>query len=268
MSLRGKVVYRHSVAVRVTHWLFFIAFLALVSSGLQIFNAAPYLDASDKTDPHHRVLAIDSPSDGTGTATLFGHVFYTTGWLGWTDNGMGSRSARAFPGWITIPSYQSLADGRRWHFFFAWIMVLCGIWYIVAGLIRGDLRELILRPRDIPKLLPMQLYYLRLRKNAPLHGKYNPLQKFAYTLVLFVFAPLLVLSGLALSPGFDAWFHPITVLFGGRQFARLWHFVFMVALCGFFATHLVLVTTTGVWNHLRSMLTGRYRLGAHDGVGV
>ncbi|MBV9272119.1 MAG: cytochrome b/b6 domain-containing protein, partial [Candidatus Eremiobacteraeota bacterium] len=139
---------------------------------------------------------------------------------------------------------------------------------VVAGLLRGDLRELILRPSDVPKLLPMQLYYLRLRKDAPLHGKYNPLQKLSYTFVIFIFAPLLVLSGLALSPGFDALLHPITVVFGGRQFARLWHFVFMIALCGFFATHLVLVATTGVWNHLRSMFTGRYRLGAHDGTGI
>src|SRR5438270_6375274 len=140
----GKVVYRHSAVTRLTHWLFFIAFLALVSSGLQIYNAAPFLDASDKTDPHRRVVAIDSPSDGTGTTTLFRHVFYTTGWLGWTDNGMGSKSARAFPGWITIPSYQSLADGRRWHFFFVWIMVLCGIWYVVAVLVRCVLGVLVL----------------------------------------------------------------------------------------------------------------------------
>ena len=268
MQKPGTLIYRHSAAVRLTHWVFFIAFLALVSSGLQIFNAAPFLDASDKTDPHHRVLAIDSPADGTGTTQIFGKTFHTTGWLGWTDDGMGGRSARAFPGWLTIPSYQDLADGRRWHLFFGWIMVVCGVVYVVVGLLRGDLRELILRPRDVPKLLPMQLYYLRLRKDPPLHGKYNPLQKLAYTSVLFVFAPLIIISGLALSPGADALVGPLTWVFGGRQFARLWHFVLMVALCGFFATHLVLVMTQGVWNHMRSMITGRYRLGGHDGVGV
>jgi len=106
------------------------------------------------------------------------------------------------------------------------------------------------------------------RKDPPAHGKYNPLQKLAYTLVLFVFAPLIVLSGLALAPSFDAAFPWVTVMFGGRQFARLWHFVLMVALCGFFAMHVILVVTTGVRNHLASMITGRYRLGAHDGVGV
>ena len=263
-----KVVYRHSGATRITHWLFFIAFLALVSSGLQVFNAAPFLDASDKTDPAHRVLQISSPQDGSGTTTIFGHTFNTTGWLGWTDDGMGGKTTRAFPGWITIPAYQSLADGRRWHFFFAWIMVISGVAYIAWGFARGDLQELILRPRDLPKIVPMQLYYLRLRKDPPPHGKYNPLQKTAYTLVLFIFAPLIVLSGLALSPGFDAWMPWLVHGLGGRQFSRLWHFVAMVALIGFFVTHLVLVTTTGVWNHIKSMVTGYYRLGAHDGTGV
>jgi thiosulfate reductase cytochrome b subunit len=257
--MERKAVYRHSLATRATHWLFFLAFLALVSSGLQIFNAAPYLDASDKSDPHHRVLSIEAPRDAVGTTTLFGRTFTTTGWLGWTDDGMGAQAARAFPGWITIPSYQDLANGRRWHLFFAWIMIISGVAYIVWGFVRGDLQQLVLRPSDVPKLLPMQLYYLRLRKEPPPHGKYNPLQKFAYTLVIFIFAPLLVLSGLALSPGFDAWVPWLTQAFGGRQFARLWHFVLMLVLIGFFATHLILVLTTGVINNLRSIITGWYR---------
>ena len=268
MMEKRKVVYRHSVAMRLTHWLFFIAFLVLISSGLQIFNAAPYLDASNKTEPARRVLQIGSPADGVGTLTIFRHTFKTTGWLGWTDDGMGGKTTRAFPAWITIPSYQDLADGRRWHLFFAWIMIVCGVVYIVWGLGRRDLRELVLRPRDIPKILPMQLYYLRLRKDVPQHGKYNPLQKTAYTLVIFVLAPLLVLSGFALSPGFDAWMPWLPHVLGGRQFARLWHFVAMLALIGFFLTHIVLVATTGVLNHLRSMITGYYRLGAHDGTGI
>lgn len=268
MVSRQQTVYRHSIATRLTHWLFFLAFMALVSSGLQIFNAAPFLDASDKTDVHQRVLSIDSPRDGVGVTTVFGRSFRTTGVLGWTSDGMGGQEPRAFPSWVTIPAYRSLADGRRWHFFFAWIMVISGIVYIVWSLLRGDLRELILRPRDLGNILPMQLYYLRLRKEPPRHGKYNPLQKTAYTLVLFFVAPLIVVSGLALSPGLDAWLPWLPHVLGGRQFARLWHFVAMLALLGFFAVHVCLVATTGAWNHLRSMLTGRYRLGAHDGVGV
>jgi len=268
MVEQRKTVYRHSLTTRVTHWVFFIAFLVLVSSGLQIFNAAPYLDASDKTNPTRRVLQISSPAAGAGTTTVFGHTFSTSGWLGWTDDGMGGKGARAFPSWITIPAYQDLADGRRWHLFFAWFMVIGGIAYIVSALARRELRELVLRPRDVPKIWPMQLYYLRLRKEPPPHGKYNPLQKAAYTTVLFIFAPLIVLSGLALSPGFDSWMPWIVQGLGGRQFARLWHFAAMIGLIGFLGVHLGAVVTTGVLNHLRSMVTGYYRLGAHDGTGV
>src|SRR5665213_1142015 len=112
-------VYRYPVVTRLAHWFWVLAFLVLVSSGLQIFNAAPYLDASDKSNPARGGLSSDWPAGGGGTTTIFGHTFTTTNFLGWGGDGMGSKGARAFPGWITIPSYQSLADGRRWHFFFA-----------------------------------------------------------------------------------------------------------------------------------------------------
>jgi thiosulfate reductase cytochrome b subunit len=247
--------------------------LVLVMSGLQIFNAAPYLDASDKSNPAKRVLSIGARqvagdrAHATGITQIFGHSFTTTGLLGYTDDGQGGRTQRAFPGWVTLPGEQDLAVGRRWHLFFGWFLTLSIVLYLVAGAIRKDLRELILRPSDLPKLWPMQLYYLRLRKDPPPHGTYNPLQKAAYTIVLFVFIPLIILSGLALSPGIDALNGPLVVAFGGRQFARLWHFVLMTLLIGYFFTHMVLVFGTGAWNNVRSMITGWYTLKEHDGVG-
>jgi thiosulfate reductase cytochrome b subunit len=221
------VVYRHSIATRVTHWAGFIAILVLVMSGLQIFNAAPYLDASDKSNPARRVLEIGADqapggAPATGFLRLGGLKITTTHLLGVTDDGQGGESERAFPGWITFPGYQDLADGRRWHLFFAWVMTVCGAAYLIAGAFRKDLALIILRPSDLPKMLPMQLYYLKLRKEPPDHGKYNPLQKAGYTVVLFGLSPFLVLTGLALSPGVDAIAHPLTWVLGGRQFARLW----------------------------------------------
>jgi thiosulfate reductase cytochrome b subunit len=268
---RQQAVYRHSLTVRLTHWVSALALLVLIMSGLQIFNAAPYLDASDNSNPARRVLAFDAGTlpDGkpVGHTIVFGHKFTTTHVLGFGDDGMGTEAPRAFPASVTLPGYQALSDGRLWHLFFAWIFVLCGAAYMIAGFARKDLQLLILRPSDIPKLWPMQAYYLRLRRTPPPHGKYNPLQKAAYTSVLFVFAPLIVLSGLALSPGIDAIANPLTVAFGGRQFARLWHFVFMLALIGFIGVHLTLVATTGVVNNLRSMILGTYRPGKHEGTG-
>jgi thiosulfate reductase cytochrome b subunit len=252
-------IYRYSLLTRASHWVWFVAFLVLVGSGLQIFNASPNLDASDKSDPARRVLAIGSPAEGVGTTTLFGHTFVTTGWLGWTGDGMGSRSAHAFGASIIIPGYQDLAGGRRWHLFFAWIAAICWFAWLISSTIKGNLREMVLRPTDLPKLWPMQAYYLKLRKTPPPHGIYNPLQKAAYTLVLFVIAPLVVLTGLALSPGIDAIAHPLTIVFGGRQFARLWHFAGMLVLIGFFALHTFQVLTQGVVNQMRSMISGWYQ---------
>jgi thiosulfate reductase cytochrome b subunit len=269
----GEKVYRHSIVARASHWLWTLAMLVLLMSGLQIFNAAPYLDASDKSDPARRVLSIDGgtprgASAPVGQTTIFGHTFTTTGWLGYTNDGAGGKSARAFPGSITLPGYQSLADGRRWHLFFGWFLTLSLLAYVIGGVIRKDIRELWLTKRDIEGLIPMQLYYMRLRKEKPPHGTYNPLQKVTYLIVLFIMTPLIILSGLALSPGVDAIAHPLVSFFGGRQFARLWHFALMTLFILYFFTHMVLVFATGAWNNLRSMITGWYRLHDGDGVGV
>jgi len=266
----GRVVRRHSLVTRATHWVTFVAIVVLAMSGLQIFNAAPYLDASDLSDPAHRVLSLDGragTSGSVGTATVFGRTMTTTHVLGYTDDGMGGETVRGFPAWLTFPGYQDLAAGRRWHFFFAWIFVLAGAAYVIAGWIRGDLAKLVLRPSDLPKLWPMQAYYLRLRKEPPDHGKYNPLQKAGYTVVLFGLTPFVIVTGLALAPGFDAVANPLIALLGGRQFARTWHFVSMLALFGFFCGHVGLVVATGFVNNMRSMILGSYRLGKHEGTG-
>jgi thiosulfate reductase cytochrome b subunit len=266
----GQRVYRHGIAARVAHWTWTLAILVLVMSGLQIFNAAPYLDASDKSDPAKRVLAFDAENTAAGPVgytIVFGHRLATTHVLGYTDDGMGAESSRAFPAWLTLPGPQDLADGRRWHLLFAWALFLAWLAYLISAALRGTLRELVMRPEDFRKLWPMQLYYLRLRKEPPSHGTYNPLQKLTYNVVIFAFFPLLILTGLTLSPGIDAAAPWLTALFGGRQFARLWHFVLMALLIGYFGTHLVLVLTTGFWNNMRSMITGWFVLGKHDGVG-
>lgn len=268
----GKVVYRHSLVARLSHWLWALALLVLVMSGLQIFNAAPYLDASDKSDPAHRVLAFagglpEGSTTPVGMVFVLGKGFTTTGLFGYTDDGQGGLAPRAFPGWLTLPAYQDLATGRLWHLFFAWMLVIALAAYLIAAIVRGNIRELIMRPEDFRKVLPMQLYYLRLRKEPPPHGTYNPLQKLTYNIVLFVLMPLAIITGLALSPGFDAITGPLTTVLGGRQFARLWHFTIMLLFVGYFATHMILVLATGAWNNLRSMVTGHFRLGPHDGVG-
>jgi thiosulfate reductase cytochrome b subunit len=268
--MASTTIYRHGIAARLAHWGWALAMLVLVMSGLQIFNAAPYLDASDKSDPSHRVLAFGAHLQNgqpVGTTTIFGKTLTTTHVLGYTGDGMGGEAPRAFPAALTLPGPQDLADGRRWHLLFAWALTAALVLYVASAALRGTLRELILRPSDLPKLWPMQAYYLRLRPKPPPHGTYNPLQKAAYTSVVFVLFPLVILTGIALSPGADAALPWLTTVFGGRQFARTWHFVFMAILIVYLCGHLLLVATTGVWNNLRSMITGWYTLKKYDGVG-
>jgi thiosulfate reductase cytochrome b subunit len=249
----SKRVYRHPLAVRVTHWVSALALIVLAMSGMQIFNAHPALYASDASDFNHPVFSIRSEQapDGreTGYVQLGPWRVNTTGVFGVGPDGEGGVTSRAFPSWATIPYYQDLADGRRWHIFFAWILVLCGAvyawWALSLWPSRTDLR-------DLPRTLRDHLIPWKVAASA----KLNPLQKISYFGIVFVVVPVVVLSGLALSPAIDAHFHWLPEMFGGRQFARIWHFAGMLALMLFFVIHLLMVAVTGLVNNLRSMITG------------
>lgn len=105
----------------------------------------------------------------------------------------------------------------------------------------------------------MLLDHIRLRfPKGEEARRYNVLQQLTYLIVIFVLLPLIVIAGLTMSPGLDALFHPLTALFGGRQSARTIHFIAATAIVLFFVVHLVMVVVSGVFNNMRSMITGRY----------
>lgn len=246
-------VYRHPLVVRVTHWLVALALLVLTMSGLQIFNAHPSLYASDASTFGRPWLSIYSTLDASGKPIgklqIGSKVFTTTGLLGWTSDGMGGEEQRAFPPWATIPAYRDLADGRRWHIFFAWVLVLCGLAYAVwAFKLIPSKTEI----RELPEALKEHTPPWKVKATPD----YNPLQKIAYFSAVFGLVPLAIISGLALSPSFDAWAPWVPALLGGRQFARIWHFVAMFGIIGFFIVHFFMVAMTGLWNNLRAMITG------------
>lgn len=85
------------------------------------------------------------------------------------------------------------------------------------------------------------------------------LQKLAYLSVVVAF-PILVLAGLTMSPAMDSAFPWLLALFHGRQSARTVHFVLAACLVAFVVVHLVMVLVSGVFNNMRSMITGRYRI--------
>ena len=264
---RKRLIFRHSLLVRVTHWIWAVSLVVLFMSGLQIFNAHPSLnfgqtttfDTSD-TGPNRLILDIDN--DGSrGVTTVLGHKFDTTGVLGVSQMEDGP-AARGFPSWATIPGVQDLATGRRWHFLFAWILVINGFVYLAYGLLSGHIfRDLIPRLREYRSIPHDIVQHLKLHfSHGPDAPQYNVLQKIAYASILFVVLPVLVLAGIEMSPGLDSVFPWLRDLFGGRQSARTIHFLMAWTLVAFVVVHVVMVVLSGPFNNLRSMITGRYRV--------
>ena len=176
----------------------------------------------------------------------------------------GRLSARGFPSWVTLPSYQDLATGRRWHLFFAWVFAINGAIYLIASIIDRHLwRDL------VPSRLDLGAIGRTIVDHARLHfehvREYNVLQKLTYLIMVVIVLPLIVLAGMAMSPGLDSAFPWLVDVFGGRQTARTVHFICAMTILAFIFVHLVMVLLSGVWNNLRSMITGRYAVEAEAG---
>ncbi len=207
-----------------------------------------------------------STADGRqiGYTRVFGHEFETTGLLGLSSGADGGRAAVAFPSWITIPSHYSLAEARQWHFFFAWLLVLNGIAYLVWSIASRHLRrDLAPTQSDWRGIGASIRDHLRFRHpQGEAARDYNVLQKLAYLAVIFGLLPLIVLGGWAMSPWLNSLLPGWVDLLGGRQSARSIHFIVAWLIVAFVAIHVFEVLVSGVWNHLRSMITGRYRIDA------
>ena len=224
-----EIIRRHSLATRLLHWINAACVFLILMSGLQIFNAHPHLY--------------------------------------WGQYGANSDKAwvsinGGFPPWATIPGWRDLATGRRWHFFFAWLVVFNSVTYLLISLRKGHVqRDLLPQGSELsPAHLLRDIWdHVRLRfPRGAAAKRYNILQKLAYTTVIFGLAPLMLLTGLAMSPGFDAACPWLLSLFGGRQSARSIHFVVATLIVLFIVVHLLMVLLAGPWNELRSMVTGRF----------
>ena len=260
------LVRRHSLLVRVTHWVNALALLLLLLSGLQIFNAHPALYFGQQSDFDHPWLAMGAYEAGGhlhGVTRLDGYMFDTTGVLGASKDG-GALVARGFPNWLTLPPHRFLALGRRWHFFWAWVFAINGAIYIASAFLGGHLRRDLLpsgaqlRPAHVLREI---WDHLRLRfPKGEEARRYNVLQKLAYLAVVILLLPAMILSGMTMSPSLDAMFPWLVDLFGGRQSARSIHFITANLIVLFFLVHIVMVVLSGTWNNVRSMITGRYAI--------
>lgn len=218
----------HSYNVRVCHWINVVACAYLLWSGMSMF--------------------LDFPALYWGHTGFQGYpaLFSLEDWgLSWEEAG----------------ALASRRVGRTYHFTSAWVFLINGLVYVGWSLYSTHFRNRLLPVRDelsvahVRKELRDHLRW-RSRGHAP-DGRYGTLQKTTYLILIFVFVPLMMLTGIAQAPGFTAAMPFLLDLFGGRQTARTLHAIGTVMLMLFVAVHVLQVAAAGFFLKVRSMITGR-----------
>ena len=224
----AKTTRKHGLITRIWHWLNLVCIIVLFMSGLNISNAHRYLYWGN--------YGFD-PADA---------------WL----------AVPRFPAWATIPDYYSLALARDWHNLMAWPfaigMLVMWVAMIVSGRFWRDLRTT--RAEWKPKAIWHDIVeHAKLNfdhSREPRGSKYNFLQKLAYGVVLGIFLPGMIFTGLAISPGFEPNAPWMVDMLGGRQSARSIHFIFSWGIFAFFVVHVLLVILSGPIKQISDMITG------------
>ena len=216
---------KHAAVTRVWHWINLLCVVILFMSGLTISNA------------HRRLYWGD-----------WGFV-PDEAWL----------EVPRFPDWMTIPGYYSLATARDWHNLLAWPFAAMLLVMWIAMLINGHFkRDLVTSRKEwAPGALWHDIKQHLKFKFEPEEGhKFNFLQKLSYGLVLGIFLPMMIFTGMAISPGLQPAWGWFADLVGGRQSARSLHFIFAFLVFGFFIVHVLLVIVHKPLKQLRDMITG------------
>jgi thiosulfate reductase cytochrome b subunit len=224
---------RHSAVVRVTHWITTLAFLALLLSGVEILISHPRFywgEAGNVLTP--ALFQLPIPASRSTVPTGYGYVLPDQN--GWS---------------------------RYLHFQSAWVAVLTGLFYVAFGFFHGHFRQNLLPARaDLSGrgLSIVIAQHLRLRKAGEEEARsYNVLQRLTYLVVIFLLFPLVIWTGLAMSPAIAAMFPAAVSILGGQQSARTIHFFVTVLLVLFLLVHVVMVGLSGFGKRVRAMISGR-----------
>jgi thiosulfate reductase cytochrome b subunit len=224
---------RHSVLVRVTHWITTLCFLALLVTGVEILISHPRFYWGETGNVLTKPLfRIPIPSSRGLVPTGYGYVLPDQN--GWS---------------------------RALHFQAAWIVVLTGLLYAISGLFTGHFGKNLLPAKDD---LSWRQFSATLAKHVRFERpsaaeawSYNLLQRITYLVVIFVLFPLVIWTGLAMSPAFVSAFPATVTVLGGQQSARTIHFFVSLALVLFLFVHVFMVFFAGFRSRMRAMITGR-----------
>jgi thiosulfate reductase cytochrome b subunit len=216
-------VWRHPATVRLGHSLNVVAVVVLLMSGLNILAAHPHLY--------------------WGVRSTFAEPWLNT---------------PTVPDWLLIPQGRNLAEARNWHFLFAWVFVINGLVYLAWSLASGRFgRRLWPTGPELRGFWPSVKEHARFHFPTDDHARaYNVIQKLTYLAMVLVVLPLMLVTGLSMSPGFNAVGGVLLEIMGGRQTVRTLHFISAGLIVAFIAVHVGLVIWTGFLNNMRSMITG------------
>jgi thiosulfate reductase cytochrome b subunit len=209
---------RHSVVVRITHWMTALSFIGLVVSGVAILLA------------HPRLYWGETGAVGTPSLLDLPLPFMLTGQSGW---------------------------GRYLHFLSAWVTVLTGTLYVTFGFSTQHFRKNLLPLKsDLRFAAIRRVISNHLRFNTRELDSYNVLQRLAYLSVIFILFPLMIWTGLAMSPAITSVLPVLVNVLGGQQSARTIHFFAANLLVLFFFVHVLMVCTSGFGYRMRAVTIG------------
>lgn len=224
---------RHSAIVRATHWITTLCFLALLVSGLEIIVSHPrFYWGEDGNVLTPALFSFPIPASRATVPTGYGYVLPDQN--GWS---------------------------RYLHFEAAWVLVLTGGLYVIWGLLSGHFRKNLLPASGSRSWRALSTAVgghvrLTLAVDADVWS-YNLVQRLTYLIVIFVLFPLVVWTGLAMSPAFVSAIPSTVTTLGGRQSARTLHFLVSVALVVFLIVHVAMVWRAGFARRVTAMITGR-----------
>ena len=227
------VTSRHSALVRVTHWITTLCFFALLVTGVEILISHPRFYWGETGNVNTPPL-FKLPIPASRSTVPTGYDYVLPDQNGWS---------------------------RYLHFQAAWFAVLTGLLYVISSLFSGHLRkDLLPGGADLSWRAFSDAIVNRLRFKPPGEEEawsYNLLQRLTYLFVILVLFPLVIWTGLAMSPAIASAFPSAVTVLGGQQSARTIHFFVSVFLFLFLLVHITMICLTGFRNRMRAMITGR-----------